>query len=228
MSGNTPHPLSRTGVGSGADIFQVCETTLMGAEMQILDDLLALHTFSDLYIWNWHTGRLLRHSVCDPGSWSEFDFISRQYYMMTHSSQAQILLFEIDDGSTTTDADPGVILELPEYFDSAEEKRIWTHTGPFVTRHTGGKVKPYPNSGSAVLPFMPSEESRIHVLTIELIIDRRLEPIYFFVTIKNSWLIKILKSETDRNYAARYVVWNDWGSINSHWFRTERVHSWLR
>jgi len=50
---------------------------------------------------------------------------------------------------------------------------------------------------------------------------------YFFVTIKNSWLIKCMK-EHARYGETCYLGWHDWGKTNSHWYRTERMHSWLR
>jgi len=120
-----------------------------------------------------------------------------------------------------------VVLSFPQCFAKAEDKRIWSHTSPFCTRHEDNKVKPYPGSGSDVLPFRSAEGSRIHVLTIELILTRRTEPVYFFVTIKNAWLVSCI-DEYGRANETTYVGWSDWGKKNSHWQHTERMHAWLR
>jgi hypothetical protein len=232
MTTNKPHPLAVTKYGSGADIYLYKHLSLNGAEMQILDNLIALHTYCDLFIWNWHTGELLVYVQCDPRSMTEFDFLSRRYFMITTSSQAEIHLYDLYETiklrhpSPPTTAKPKVVLSFPPRFVDAEDKRIWTHTSPFITRRDNEGVKPYPGSGSDVLPFQPADESRIHVFTIELVPDNRQEPVYFFVTIKNSWLVKCVEEHGQSSQT--FLQWRDWGKEYSHWQRTERIHAWLR
>lgn len=229
MSSNNPHPLAHTKYGVGADIYQHCSNSIMGAEMQILDDMLALHTFNDLFIWNWHTGDLAVHLRCDPRSMTEFDFLSRRHFMIVDSSTAQIKLYDLHDkqDSSASEMKPKVNLDLPDAFTNVDDKRIWTHTSPFVTHRSDKGLKPYPGSGSEVLPFKPAESSRIHVLTVELILDRPGGNMYFFVTIKNSWLLKCLEEHGQGKNPHR-LRWSEWGKKYSHWHRTERMHAWLR
>ncbi len=56
MTANEPHPLAANHI-----LEHPFSGSLMGAEIQIADDLVSLQSSFRLLIWNWHTGALVSY-----------------------------------------------------------------------------------------------------------------------------------------------------------------------
>jgi hypothetical protein len=234
MSSDTPHPLAHAGgTGCGADIIHPSGfRTLMGAKLHILDNLLALHTVNDLFIWDWREGILYTHIACDLRWMTQFNFISKRYFLMIFSSEARIYLFEIEPRMRTDTSElirpkAKIILSFPPIFTEAKQMRISTYTSPFVTQHPAEVVKPYPGSDSDACRYAPPEGTRIHVLDMELTVSNWLRSIYFLVVIPNCWLLRCLRQHEQLGQTVE-LGWDVWGKEGSQWFRTEQMFSGRR
>jgi hypothetical protein len=230
MSSNTPHPLARTGMGNGAEIINESPTRLESSRLHILGSLIAFKTFDNLFMWNWHSGAILVALGWKASKLTQFSFLSKEYFILTSSTPAKLSLFEIPCEALPESLASGqtkrekVALKFSPGFAEAPNRRILIQTAPFVSRHSDGfEVAPYPGSGTETRPLLPTSDNRIQVLFVQVAAYAGV-PAFFFVTIKNSWLIRCIEEgkKLGREKPAR-VTWNNW-KMNCHWLRTDRIH----
>jgi hypothetical protein len=234
MSSNTPHPLASTGTGTGADIHEAVEPdseNQYSPDLQVFGNLFALCTADIIRIWDWHSGTLQTWlwlpSARDSGL-RQFTFISHQSFMVVSPATARIALYEVpqnpyDPRNPDHVPYPKVELGLPPGLEVEELEDTLLNTDP-VTRYSGD-VKPYPGSSLDVWPFLPSDDSRIRVLTFrDHVVPRNVK---FHLAIKNSWLVELVAGR--RHHAdALFIPWSNWVRRNGHLDIADPKYSWIR
>lgn len=151
-----------------------------------------------------------------PGTW-DFAFTGPRSFILTSASNPGSLeIFALD--SSLRDGEPRRVasLGLPDLQPGQEIHNFTTHTAPFLA-----------NPVSADAPFAPSQDDRLHAMTLQYG-DRGPRVL---LLVKNSFFMSLIPPDdilAKANVERAVLPWAQWGPQNTRFLEFSIRSSWLR